>query len=111
MKKWKEEELKQAIKDYQSFVDRDIMENIYERTFHNIEVKMNSIGIKRGINFKVNDPDIIIRYELGESLEKIANSYNVDLSTIKGYLIRNNIKIRRTTKKYQFNEFVVNIMH
>ncbi len=96
--------IRRSEKDFLSFVDRKIMEEKYKRNFHNIEVKMNSLNIRRGINYKVKDFEVITRYMNGEAIGSISDSLNVDFSAVKNFLVRNQINIRRTTKKYQFNE-------
>lgn len=105
MKKWGDIELRNATSDFLNFIDKKELEKKYGRKFHNIVVKMQSIGITRGFEPLIeNIKDVVREYESGVSAKKIAETHDVDASVIKRILISNNISIRRVSKKYYFNE-------
>lgn len=105
MKKWNNSELQNAINDFLIHLDKKEMENRYGRKFHNIEVKMLSLGIKRGYKkLIVDEKNIINQYKSGVSMNVLSSENNVDSSTIKRVLVKNNIQIRKVSKKYYFNE-------
>lgn len=105
MKKWQKDELDSAILDYLNFLPKKEMEIKYNRTIHNIAVKMHSINITRGYNLiKLNNEKIISDYLSNISIDKIALDNNVCNDVINRILKENNVQKRRITKKYQFNE-------
>lgn len=100
--------------DYLNRIPKEDIEMKYNLKFETFRVKMNRLGIKRGLpkefkkqKLKVKHADIIKMYVDGNSMDKIAELVGCSARNIINILAKNNIQSRSHSKagqKYEINE-------
>lgn len=106
--------IQEMTNDYLNRIPKEDIEIKYNLKFETFRVKMNRLGIKRGLpkefkkqKLKVGHTEIIKMYADGNSMDKIAELVGCSARNIINILVKNNIQSRSHSKagqKYEINE-------